>query len=458
MTKNDVYGSAKWLSGELRAVPPGTPSIQIGLYKDILKTEIASTSLDRHLLSVAPTRSGKGTALIIPNLLQYPGSVVVIDPKGENAWLTAEYRRKHLNQKIVILDPWGEVNRRYCSVVGCENVEVSNYNPLSILDPKDLNYTDDLVYIAHSLITREGKSDTHWTDSARELLAGLISKVVEEDKDTASLPLVRKLLSRTQEGIKDMAVAADDLSNKGRGESIAARKLARFASINKETASVISTALTQTAFLDSPTLAKNLETNDFDFSDLVEGKTTIYLVLPIDKLEPYAAWLRLMVSLGIRTVSRNTKKLEYPVLFILDEFGTIGRHSVVANAYGLMASAQMRFWAFVQDITQLQRDYPAEWETFISNSEAVTFFNILDQTTADYISKLLGKTTATVGYRGYMQYFSRDLLQPSGIRTLDKDMGIMVNREHPLLFEKINYYEDAAMMEKLDRKDPYAPI
>jgi len=72
-----------------------------------------------------------------------------------------------------------------------------------------------------------------------------------------------------------------------------------------------------------------------------------------------------MVSIGIRTVARNTRKLPLPVLFMLDEFGTIGRLSAVAQAYGLMAGLQMVLWAFVQDLVQLKRDYPEDWETFI---------------------------------------------------------------------------------------------
>src|ERR1022692_960309 len=69
----------------------------------------------QHLLTIAPTRSGKGVSLIVPNLLNYRGAVLVVDPKGENAWITALFRRKLLGQKTVILDPWGEVNRRYGS-------------------------------------------------------------------------------------------------------------------------------------------------------------------------------------------------------------------------------------------------------------------------------------------------------------------------------------------------------
>merc|ERR1711879_1070493 len=48
-----------------------------------------------------------------------------------------------------------------------------------------------------------------------------------------------------------------------------------------------------------------------------------------------------MISIGIRTISRNTEKLDYPVLFILDEFGTIGKLSAVAQAVGLMAGLQV---------------------------------------------------------------------------------------------------------------------
>ena len=58
---------------------------------------------DRHLVTLAGSRAGKGRSLIIPNLLSYPGSVVCIDPKGENAAVTARYRREVLGQEVVVL-------------------------------------------------------------------------------------------------------------------------------------------------------------------------------------------------------------------------------------------------------------------------------------------------------------------------------------------------------------------
>jgi len=411
----------------------------------------------RHLLSVAPTRSGKGVSLIIPNLLLYRGATIVIDPKGENAWITAEYRRT-LGQKTIILDPWSEVNRRYGAKAG-EFETVARFNPLSILDPVSEHYAEDVGYLADAVIINQGK-DPHWDDSARELVAGLMAYVVEHPdfREEASLPLVRLLLSKP---VADICALAQDARQFG-PESVAARKLGRFVVASKEMASIISTALTQTAFLDSKTLAANMGASDFSFEDLLTDQgVTIYLVLPIDKLQTFGRWLRLMVSIGIRTVARNTRKLPLPVLFMLDEFGTIGRLSAVEQAYGLMAGLQMIIWAFVQDLVQLRRDYPDSWETFIGNSEAVTFFCIMDQFTCEHVSKMLGKTTierisaATERVRegnfwsdgdpNYSQradqQYSRDLAQPAEVRWITLDRGILVSRYLPSLFRPIVYYE-----------------
>ena len=423
----------------------------------------------RHFLSVAPTRSGKGVSLIIPNLLLYWGSAIVIDPKGENAWITAKHRRS-MGQKVIILDPWGEVNRRYGDKAGLLET-VARFNPLSILDPKSLHYADDLAYLADALIINQGK-DPHWDDSARELVSGLIAYAVEVYPELATLSFVRVMLTKPAEEISGIAKEAQKLGP----ESVAARKLGRFVTDSKEIASIVSTALTQTAFLDSATLEESLAVSDFAFEDLVTRAATIYLVLPVDKLQTYGRWLRLMVSIGIRTVARNVAPLNNPVLFILDEFGTIGRLSAVAQAFGLMSGLQMCMWAFVQDLVQLKRDYPDDWETFIGNSEAVTFFNVMDQFSCEHFSKMLGTTTverisqATANEReggifksanpNYMkmtdQEFSRDLLQPAEIRTFREDAGILLWRHPPMMFQKIIYYEDDFFLVRA-RHDPNFP-
>lgn len=466
---NGLLGSARWDPWD--GIPKDRALTGGGLvfgnpFKDgkQVANHYCAFTPDRHFLSVAPTRSGKGVSLIIPNLLLYWGSAIVIDPKGENAWTTAKYRRHGMGQKTIILDPWGEVNRRYGDKAG-ELENIARFNPLSILDPKSPHYADDLAYLADALIINQGK-DPHWDDSARELVSGLIAYVVEAHPEIANLSAVRLLLAKPLDEIAGIAHEAQSLGH----ESVAARKLGRFAVESKEMAGIISTALTQTAFLDSNTLGENLSVSDFAFEDLVTGYATIYLVLPVDKLQTYGRWLRLMVSIGIRTVARNTTPLQLPVLFVLDEFGTIGRLSAVAQAYGLMAGLQMCLWAFVQDLAQLKRDYPDEWETFMGNSEGVSFFNIMDQFTCEHLSKMLGTETverisvSTAEKRradpnyGAMadQAFARDLMQPAEVRTLRRELGIYIARSLPLRFFKMVYHQDPFFLLRA-RPDPYFP-
>jgi len=436
-------------------------------------TKAVGTDPKRHYLTISPTRGGKGTSFIIPNLLTYRGSCIVIDPKGENAWITSKARREFCGNDTAVLDPWGEVNRRYAEKVGDKN-DLENgcrYNPLSILDPKDDNYADDLAYLADALIINQSK-DPHWDNSARELVAGLMAFLVETSPNNANLNALRILLSKPSDEITHIAERARNLGP----ESVAARKLGRFAVDSKENASIISTALTQTSFLDSSALSKHMSSSDISFNELTEGRPlTIYLVLPVDKLQTHGRWLRLLISIAIRTVARNSAKLSLPVLFILDEFGTVGRLSAVAQAYGLMAGLQLCLWAFVQDLTQLKHDYPDEWETFIGNSDIVTGFGLMDQTTCEYFSRVLGKTTvervsqATKNQREGTFFFStanpdyasmndqvfqRDLLTPEEIRGASSDRGFLFWRGNPVILRLVPYYNVPKMVERA-RKNPY---
>jgi type IV secretion system protein VirD4 len=469
-------GSAKFMSGwRGDAAAEVLPSGQGFFMGEVVDGEtgagqpgILAFSPRRHFLSIASTRSGKGQTLIIPNLLQYGGSAIVIDPKGENAWVTAPYRRAI--GKAFILDPWDEVNRRYGDLAG-QKEQVARFNPFSILDPASPHYADDVAYLADAVIVNQSR-DAHFDDSARELVGGLMAYIAEMPalREKASFAVLRQLLTAPPE----MLVKAAQQAMQELGpDSVAARKLGRFSTMTRETASIISTALTQTAFLDSSALAANMATSDFSFDDLVNGTATIYLVLPVDKLQTYGRWLRLMVSIAIRTVARNEKPLDKPVAFFLDEFGTIGALRAVSQAYGLMAGLNMALWVFVQDLVQLKRDYPEDWETFVGNSEAVTSFGVMDQFTLKYLSDMLGHTMierisvataeqrkAWLGDPNYTkmadQQFSVPLARPEDIRGMNAKRGIAYRRGDPVLFNQMAYNETDFFLVRA-RPDPRYP-
>ncbi len=152
------------------ALPAGSMQMPLG---NGLAWDLAY--LQGHGISFGNTRSGKGVQSLIPALLTCSCNMVVIDPKGENAWVTAE-RRRQMGHRVVILDPWGEVTKRYGSkATPPVEEQTTRFNPLSALDPDSEDFADDVAALADALVITSGGLESHWTDSARELIAGLVA-------------------------------------------------------------------------------------------------------------------------------------------------------------------------------------------------------------------------------------------------------------------------------------------
>lgn len=362
---------------------------------------------NRHMLTIAGSRSGKGVSLIIPNLLFYTGSVFVIDPKGENAARTAKRRgegtlggKPGLQQDVHVLDPFGESQLQ----------DLAAFNPLRALDVKSEMIVEDVGLFAEALITHPERGERHWTESAQALIRALILVVMSDLRfaKRRNLITVRRLLLLTDEAIENARIspASDDLLSgheallrilasqeefpfsyicRGVGEQISAMG-------DNERGSVLSTARTQTQWLDSPKMAKVLERSDFDLDDLKRKKTTIYLCLPATRMATHARWLRLMILMALNMMERVKVKLEQPVLFVLDEFPVLGYVEAIEKAAGLMAGFGVKLWPIVQNVGQLKQHYAHSWETFFANAGIVTSFGVGDSETLKVLSNYLGHT------------------------------------------------------------------
>ena len=104
-----------------------------------------------------------------------------------------------------------------------------------------------------------------------------------------------------------------------------------------EKSGVISTAIEQTDFLDSPPLARCLAGNDFSLTDLKREPVTVYLCLPAGRMATHSRWLRIIVNLAVEAMEREPAKPEHPVLFIMDEFAVLDHLSSVEKAAGQIA-------------------------------------------------------------------------------------------------------------------------
>lgn len=335
-----------------------------------------------HLLTVAPTRAGKGVGAIIPNLLIAERSVFVIDPKGENARITARRRRDF--GPVYVLDPFeisGEPGARF--------------NPFAGLHGESLDLAEDAATLADALVIDSGDAkDGHWNDEAKALIAGVIMYVAAMEKPEARhLDRVRQYLTLPPDAFREFLQEMAGLST---ARGLIARTGGRFlGKTGPEFAGVVSTAQRHTQFLDSPRIADALSRSDFSFADLATGVTSIFLVLPPDRLETYNRWLRLMINAGLRDLTRVRTKPARPILFLLDEFAALGRLDEVRRGVGLMAGYGVQFWPIVQDFSQLYSIYGASADTFIANAEVLQAFNVQDLGTAKRLSDRMGDRTIT---------------------------------------------------------------
>lgn len=379
-----TFGSAKWAdSEELREREVfGTKGYRLGRFHNGTCMERISYSGDRHMLTVAPTRKGKGTAQIIPELLTHEGSVMVIDPKGENALITA-CQRVAMGQAVQVLDPW--------QIARIDGIETARFNPMDWLQIGDVDIAENAMLLADAIIIM-GDSEKFWDEEAKALLVGVILYVATAESEAGQrhLPRVRDLLLLDGEDLGELfeQMMASPLHMVA---SAGARCLQKD---DKLLSNVMATVQSHTHFLDSARIRESMSASDFRFEDLKTSAMSVYLVLPADRLNAFSRWLRLMVQQAITVNARNIEeKPEHPVLFVLDEMPALGRLSMVEQAYGLMAGFGMQLHGIVQDLSQLKSVYGEGWETFIGNSGMVQYFGSRDRFTAEYFSALCGETT-----------------------------------------------------------------
>ncbi len=355
---------------------------------------------DRHMITIAPTRSGKGTSAIIPTLIEHMASAVVIDPKGQNAAITARGRRDNGGHAVYLLNPF-KLHEAAFLAAGFETA-CHPFNPLAAIDPADDGFVADVSSLCEALIVTEG-NDPHWSNSARDLVSAILMYLIATPGETATLGRMRELLTLpsgaaakegeppAKGGFLDFmgTVAACDCIP-------AAQRAARFVSSGREVQGVVSAAVTQTSFLDDPAIAASLDGDSFRFADLKRHGVTVFLILPSRYLAAYARWLRLMVVSALNALTSAPERGPQPVLFLLDEFASLGHLSAVETAMGLAAGYGVQLWPILQDVHQAKHIYGDRWETFLANAGALQMFAPNDLTTAEFLSKRCGQKTITV--------------------------------------------------------------
>ncbi|MCA8927023.1 MAG: type IV secretory system conjugative DNA transfer family protein [Alphaproteobacteria bacterium] len=413
----------------------------IGQYPDLTDEGLWYNG-DGHLITVASSGSGKGVSAIIPNLLTWEGSVICNDPKGENAAITAR-RRQEMGQEVYVLNPWGlHVGEPW-------NLHCAAFNPLDWLDTESEDVGDDATMMANTIVLRDkGTSgvEGHFADEAESLLTGLILYVAftEHDPLRRNLVTVRRLLVQPPE---DWADTLKAMARAPYADGLIASAANRFLSkSDREGPAVLSTAQRHTNFLDSNRMRQVLGSSDFDLADLKRKPMTIYLCLPFDQVGGQASrWLRLMITLSLTALSRTKGPVNPGVLFLLDEFAALGPMRMAERAMAEGRGYGVRMWPILQDLNQLKDSYKDGWQTFIGNARVVQFFGTADVFTAEYVSKMLGKTTVwssgSSGNRESTSETGRALMTPDEVMHLGVDEELLfVRGVRPIRARKVPYF------------------
>jgi type IV secretory pathway TraG/TraD family ATPase VirD4 len=467
---SDIYGTAHYAPTQLDVVDDACLARGLFFGKSSAP-ELARLPLEapgapvcstpeHHTLIVARTRTGKGTRVIVPTLLCYGGSAFVIDPKGENAAVTARVRRDQLHQNIHVLNPWNELGETFPS----RNLPPATYNPLDILERSDPN----AVAIAQALAAAicpspaNGK-DRFWQGSAANVLTAVFLWLADQATERKTLARAREIVSLSRKDFTEKYLVPMAASE---GFSYAIREMAApFIDLAAETYSGIMSNLSEsTKFLSDPQVKAATATSSFSMEDLATRKTTVYVVIPTERMDTQRTWLRLVVASAMHTFKRPRKRSDshHRCLFLIDEFAALGRVDDMPRDIATMGGFGVDFALVVQGLDQLKDHYGEARNTILSNCAYKWFCNINDLDSAKYLSDTLGKKTVVTtsssdswssssGGRNSSRSSSestthgetgRSLLNPDEVLNLGRDVAIVVQpKAHPQYVRPVDYWD-----------------
>lgn len=461
-----THGSATWAGLwdliEMDAFKPkGAKAKEFALAtvrQQLVDEEPQMAALDRrvrvpgHVVTVAPTGTGKGIGCVIPTLLEYAGSAIVIDVKGENAAVTARARAA-MGQAIYTIDPYGVTGQTRAT-----------YNPLNIIDTTNPDCVAASSAIADALVmVNPSNGVDHFDETARKLIQGLILYICTlYPENLRTLGEVRRALTLAPDMFKGM------IEHMSSDESIAYAIPSRVAALvlsvgERELGSILSTAQRHTEFLDDPRICEALGNSDHaaDLRRVKHDLMTVYIVLPAHVIRQNARLLRLFVGGTMQALTAEQGTPETNVALILDEFAQLGYLKAIEDNVSLLRSYGVNFWLFLQDLSQLQKTYP-RWQTFLANSTK-QFFGCSDVDTAKYISESLGQYTQSIESQSHSRnhsptagpaggtsssstshsHIARALLTPDEVMRLDVTKAIvLIKHKAPIMATKINYLTD----------------
>ena len=418
----------------------------------------------KFVLLCAPARSGKGVGTIIPNLLHWPDSTLVVDIKGENFDVTSGFRARH-GQKVFKFAPFDE------------KFETHRWNPLTYVSRDPRFVVGDLQGKGYMLYPKGEGTEGFFNDQARNLFVGLALYCIE-----SRIPLtIGEVLRRSNGGGQPkefwQAVVKDGVTagGKTRLSEDCLNALRQFAGNSDNTlTSILSTFNAPLGVFANPLVDAATSADDFDLREVRRQRMSIYVCIPANKLDEAALLVNLFFSIAIdentKVLPETDRSLKHKCLLILDEFPALGRVDKYVKSIGYIAGYGLRVLSIAQSLSQLQdrRLYGEEGaRTLVTNHLMKLVYAPQEQKDAQEYSEILGYMTEKGVSRGRshgkgsvtrsenVSDQRRALMLPQELREMGMERVIVLcDTCKPIFADKIFYYKDPVFVDRLKTISP----
>ncbi|MFU3879556.1 conjugal transfer protein TraG [Pseudomonas aeruginosa] len=444
-----TYGSARWAeAADIRSAGLSRPA---GIFLGLHDGQYLRHEGPEHVLTFAPTRSGKSVGLVIPTLLSWTGSAVVHDIKKEIWTATAGWRSRF----------------SHCLLFNPTDPLSAAYNPLLEVR-RGSHEVRDVQNIADILVDPEGALErrNHWEKTSHALLVGAILHVLYAGEDK-TLRGVANFLSDPACPFEVTLHQMMTTRHLGDGTHPVVASAAREV-LNKsenERSGVLSTAMSFLGLYRDPTVAEVTSRCDWRIADLIaaEHPVSLYLVVPPSDISRTKPLIRLILNQIGRRLTESLDgsdgiERRHKLLLMLDEFPALGRLDFFETALAFMAGYGIRSFLIAQSLNQIDKAY-GQNHSILDNCHVRVTFATNDERTAKRISETLGTATELRAQRNYAghrlapwlghlmvsrQETARQLLTPGEVMQLPPDEAVvMISSVAPIRARKLRYYSDA---------------
>ena len=366
--------------------------------------ELITDDSDAGLVTIAGTGTGKGVSQVIPTALTYPGSMVIMDVKGEIAAVTARARRT-MGQEIVVLDPFG--------------AHSDALNPMEAINPANLDAHDQCQRLARMMRTSIGADrDPFWEDMSEMIIAGtLLFLATHIPREERALPLLHRMWG-VADHLEEMLVAMQSCDLHGGAMAAAAR--AYTDAPDKTRTSILTTLRGQVGFLASPRAKKSLEGRQDLLSRIRECRPmTIYLRVPPHMLASHGKLLRIWLGTILAAVTERCVRPEIPDLFLVDEAATLGHLDELLTAASLLRGYGLRTWTFWQSVGQIIGIYGNHASEILDNAGTLSMFGASNAASAYSLEQVTGYSGKILGMPRSEQVLCRQGQEPLRAKKID---------------------------------------